>query len=66
MLRFLGDLKGRVLHVEGPHRLWLKKKPVLYYSLTLLSDSATADNGEGELSLSLSLSKEKEKEKEKV
>ncbi len=27
------DSSNLLLHVEGPHRLWLQKVPVFYYSL---------------------------------
>ena len=34
-LQNLPNLKGRLLHVEGPHRFWLKKIPQYYYTLEL-------------------------------
>ena len=51
LLKSLGNLKDRVLHIEGPHRLWLKKTPVHYFSLTLLNNPTAHDNEsrEGEL-----------------
>ena len=32
-------MEGELLHVEGPHRLWLKDMQLLYYSLRLSSNS---------------------------
>lgn len=39
LLRSLSDMEGELLHVEGPHRLWLKDMQLLYYSLRLSSNS---------------------------
>lgn len=46
------SFEDAVLHVEGPHLLWLQKVPLFYYSLRLLptsnkSDKETEDDGDG-------------------
>lgn len=41
------DTCGLVLHVEGPHRIWINKSPVQYFSLRLdAKDSTNDDEGE--------------------
>ena len=40
-----------LLYVEGPHRIWINKSPVKYFSLRLSVNESrhiTADSGEGE------------------
>ncbi len=33
------DLRGALVHVEGPHRLWQHSLEQLYYTLTLTSSN---------------------------
>ena len=33
LLQSLADLQGQLLHVEGPHRIWMNKTQQFYYSL---------------------------------
>ena len=34
-----------LLHVEGPHRLWLQKIPIFYYSLRVSDQSNSQEEG---------------------
>ena len=34
-----------LLHVEGPHRLWLQKVPIFYYSLRMSDRLDLKDDG---------------------
>lgn len=41
------DNGSLVLYVEGPHRIWINKSPVQYFSLRLdAKDSTNDDEGE--------------------
>ena len=39
------DTSSLLLHVEGPHRLWLQKVPVFYYSLRVSNQSEQETDG---------------------
>ena len=40
ILKSLRVISNALLHIEGPHRLWLQKLPVFYYSLRLAFSDA--------------------------
>ena len=45
LLSSLGTASNLLLHVEGPHRLWVQKVPVFYYSLRMLDQTNPHEDG---------------------
>ena len=47
LLQQLDDSQSSLLYVEGPHRIWINKSPVHYFSLRLTASSDSGHTGEG-------------------
>ena len=49
ILHHLSGSQSSLFHVEGPHRIWINKSPVHYFSLRLAPNNDTGEASEGKL-----------------